>query len=102
MPDRERLRQVAEEWIGKAENDLLAATVPRTHDIEELVALLPGGSLTGLALKTQRRLTSYAVVSRYPGPQAEITLAEARAAVKAAGKVRTAALALMKKTYGLA
>jgi HEPN domain-containing protein len=40
---------------------------PRTHDIEKLVSLLPEDIWLRLSIEEQRRLTSYATVTRYPG-----------------------------------
>lgn len=55
---------------------------PRTHDIEELAALLEPGSRIGLSIKEQRRFTAYATVTRYPGEYEPVSLAEARRARK--------------------
>lgn len=61
---------------------------PRTHDIEELIALLPLHAAMDLPTEQQRRLTSYATVTRYPGDYEPVTLAEARRAVTAARRAR--------------
>jgi HEPN domain-containing protein len=60
----------------------------KVRDIERLVRLLPHGVLAGWALSEQRRLTAYAVITRYPGAYPPISLAEARTAVKIAHRVR--------------
>lgn len=62
----------------------------RNHDIEALVALLPKGIDVGLSATEQRRLTTYATVTRYPGDYEPISLEEAQEAVKIARRVRRA------------
>ena len=61
---------------------------PKTHDIKELIALLPSNSRPQLTPEEQRRLTDYATVTRYPGDYEPISLAETRRAVKIARRVR--------------
>ncbi len=61
---------------------------PRTHDIEQLVALLPANIWLKLNIEEQRRLTTYATVTRYPGDYDPIPLAEARQSVKIARNIR--------------
>jgi HEPN domain-containing protein len=60
----------------------------KTHDIEELVALLPPRLRPSLDDKEQDRLTEYATVTRYPGDYEPISLTEARQAVRTARRVR--------------
>jgi HEPN domain-containing protein len=61
---------------------------PKTHNITELVALLPASTPVDLAPGDQELLTDYATVTRYPGDYDEIPLAEAKRAVKIARRVR--------------
>lgn len=61
---------------------------PKTHNITELVALLPASNPVDLASEDQELLTDYATVTRYPGDYDEIPLAEAKRAVKIARRVR--------------
>jgi HEPN domain-containing protein len=61
---------------------------PKTHNITELVALLPASTPIDLAPEDQELLTDYATVTRYPGDYDEIPLAEAKRAVKIARSVR--------------
>jgi len=61
---------------------------PKTHNITELVALLPASTPVDLAPEEQELLTDYATVTRYPGDYDEIPLAEAKRAVKIARRVR--------------
>jgi HEPN domain-containing protein len=60
----------------------------KTHDLGELVTLLPPRHRSLLDEKEQDRLTEYATVTRYPGNYEPIPLAEARQAVKIARRVR--------------
>ena len=61
---------------------------PRTHDIEQLVSLLPESIWLRLSIAEQRRLTAYATVTRYPGEYEPIPLDEARQSVRLARRVR--------------
>lgn len=70
---------------------------PRTHDLGVLIGLLAGRARINLTPEEQRRLTSYATVTRYPGEQEPVTVAEARRAVTLARKVRRAVRALLPK-----
>ncbi len=115
---------VMREWIGKADNDLTAASqilklgqdaptetvgfhaqqcvekylkvvlihrrtpVPKTHQIQALVNLLPRRRRPSLTAQEQKELTNYAVVARYPEAGLDISLAEARKAVALARRVR--------------
>jgi len=127
MLEREKILKIAQEWIGKAENDLtnavntlkmgkrgptdtvcfhaqqcvekyLKATLvwkgidfPKTHNISELMALIPAGVCLPIENKEQDRLTEYATVTRYPGAYEPISLDEARKAVALSRRVRKAA-----------
>jgi HEPN domain-containing protein len=59
----------------------------RTHDVRELIVLLPDRLRPALDEKEQDRLTEYATVTRYPGDYEPISLSEARQAVKTARRV---------------
>jgi len=61
---------------------------PKTHDIKELIVLLPSNSRPKLPPEEQRRLADYATVTRYPGDYEPISLPETRRAVKIARRVR--------------
>ena len=61
---------------------------PKTHDIEKLISLLPETLRPELLKAEQNLLTAYATVIRYPGFDEPITLADARAAVELARRVR--------------
>jgi len=61
---------------------------PKTHDLAELIALLPARIKISLTVSEQRQLTGYATVARYPGADEPISLAEARNAISLARRVR--------------
>jgi len=63
---------------------------PKTHDIEELMNLIPDRYRPELSIQDQRRLTAYATETRYPGGYAPIKLSEARQAVRLARRIRKA------------
>lgn len=60
----------------------------KTHDLGELMILLPSGLRPSIINEEQDKLTEYATVTRYPGNYDPITLGEARQAVKIARRVR--------------
>lgn len=62
--------------------------VPKTHNIQALMKLVPPDSRPALTGEEQKRLTTYAAVTRYPEAGLEIPLAEARKAVAVARGVR--------------
>ena len=80
-------QQCVEKYI-KAFLTLEGTDFPKTHDIAELVALIPDAGATGLTAEQQERLTRFATVTRYPGDYPPITLAEAESAVEIAKSVR--------------
>jgi len=61
---------------------------PKTHDLEELISLMPEQYRPELSIQDQRRLTAYATVARYPGGYPPIKLSEARQAVRLARRIR--------------
>jgi HEPN domain-containing protein len=69
----------------------------KTHDLGVLVGLLAGKVRIDLSAEEQRRLTSYATVTRYPGDYEPVTLPEARRAVTLARRVRRITRALLPK-----
>jgi HEPN domain-containing protein len=70
---------------------------PKTHDIEELVALLRSPAVVELGVEEQRRLTLYATRARYPG-WPDVSLVEARRAVALARRVRRAIRRLLPRS----
>ncbi len=61
--------------------------VPKTHDLERLLAIAPEEVRPALSPEEQAVLTEYAVAARYPG-WGEVSLAEARRAVALARRIR--------------
>lgn len=68
---------------------------PKTHDIEALLARFNDHPLPEVSPETQRRLTSYATATRYPGPDEPIPLREAEQAVAYARVIKVALAALL-------
>lgn len=63
---------------------------PKTHNLIELVNLLPVEFHSLLSKDEQKLLTVYATITRYPGDYEDISLSEARSAVSVARRVRKA------------
>ena len=66
---------------------------PKSHNIAQIVALLPSRLWVVLTADEQDRLTEYATVTRYPGDYEPISLAEAKRTVAIARRVRKEILA---------
>ena len=80
-------QQCVEKYL-KAFLTLQGIDFPKTHDVGELLFLIPEGTRPYLTAEEQRRLTSYATVTRYPGDYEPIPLVETRRAVAIARRVR--------------
>lgn len=65
-----------------------ATPFPKTHDLRVLMRLIPGRLRPRLERSDRARLTKYATVTRYPGPDEDISLAQARKEVAIARRVR--------------
>ncbi len=81
----------AEQCVEKYPKAFLASRgtdFPKTHDIEELVARMPRTIRASLSDEQQRRLTAYATTTRYPGDYEPIPIAEARASIALARRLR--------------
>lgn len=81
----------AQQCVEKCLKALLVAQgtdFRKTHDLGELVVLLPSRLRPSLNNEEQDRLTEYATVTRYPGNYEPITLGEALQAVKVARRIR--------------
>ena len=61
---------------------------PKTHNIPELLTLIPASVRPALSAEEQEQLTDYATVLRYPGDWEPITREDAQAAVEVAQRVR--------------
>jgi HEPN domain-containing protein len=70
---------------------------PKTHQIEEIIRLLPRGVDAGLSPQEQRMLTGYAVTTRYPGTYEAITMREARDALSMMRRVRRSVRRLLPR-----
>ena len=82
-------QQAAEKYL-KACLTWQQVEFPKTHDIGELNALLPGGLELPMPPMDQERLTDYAVLTRYPGDWEPITRSDAEQAVALARQARDA------------
>jgi len=89
-------QQCVEKYL-KAFLVLRRINFPKTHDIKELIVLLPSNSRPKLTPEEQRRLADYATVTRYPGDYEPISLAETRRAVRIARRVRNEMRKLLPK-----
>lgn len=81
----------AQQCVGKYMKSFLAfrgIDFPKTHDISELLVLIPVRSRPQIDIREQRMFTSYATVTRYPGDYEPISLTEAKHAVSVARKIR--------------
>jgi HEPN domain-containing protein len=90
----------AQQCVEKCLKALLVACrteSPKTHDLGQLVALLPRRLRPSLDDEEQDRLTDYATVTRYPGDYEPISLGEACEAVKIARRVRREVRKLLEK-----
>ena len=63
---------------------------PKTHNIPEVLALVPTSVRPVLSSEEQEQLTDYATVTRYPGDWEPIARGDAEKAVEVARKVREA------------
>lgn len=66
----------------------LACDFPKSHDIGELIELLPAASQVPLSPHAQEALSLYAVITRYPGNWEPLTREEAEEAVEMANQVK--------------
>ena len=80
-------QQCAEKYL-KALLSSEGIDFPKTHDIGQLILLLPRHAAIDFPVEEQRRLTSYATVTRYPGDYEPVTIHEAHRAVAMARRIR--------------
>ena len=83
----------AEQCVEKYLKALLVSQnidFPKTHNIPELLALVPASIRPVLSAEEQEQLTEYATVTRYPGEWEPVTREDAERAVEVARKVREA------------
>ncbi len=74
---------------------LRSTPFPRTHDLAVISRLLPDAWRPDLSPEQMRRFTDYGTVTRYPGEYEPIALAEARASIAVARRVRKHVRALL-------
>jgi HEPN domain-containing protein len=89
-------QQVVEKYL-KALLVFKGIPFPKSHNIEDIIALLPPSNRPRLAEKDQDKLTEYATVTRYPGDYEPISLDEAKKAVHIARHVRRQIRKLLPK-----
>ncbi len=70
---------------------------PKTHDLADLVRLLPKSLKLRLSDEEQERLTDYATTTRYPGDYEDIPLDEAKRMVRIAHRFRSQARRFLPK-----
>ena len=133
MSDPDRFKFIVQEWVLKAEHDLITAVhtleledecptdtvcfhaqqciekymkaflvsqqrdVPRTHDISQLMKLMPESLHDVLSLEEQQRMTVYAITTRYRADIELISLKEANEAVAQARRIRKSIRKLLPK-----
>lgn len=82
-------QQGVEKYI-KALLTLLDIDFPQSHDLGELLKLLPQDKNISLTIHEAEKLTDYAVSARYPGDIESVSLAEAIQAKEIAERVCSA------------
>ena len=70
---------------------------PKTHDLSELLNMLPSEFQNLLSQEEQELFTDYAVVTRYPSAYGEISLSDARKSVRVAVRIRRAVRTVLPK-----
>lgn len=80
-------QQAAEKCI-KAVLTRLQTEFPKSHDIGELVLLLPKTARPAISVQEQRELTSYAVAARYPAMGEDPSRKDAAAALGTAEEIK--------------
>lgn len=89
-------QQCVEKYL-KALLVLKGTGFPKSHDVAQLLSLLPKRLRPPISVEEQERLTNYATVARYPGGHEAIPIHEARGAVASARRVRVAIRRLLPR-----
>jgi HEPN domain-containing protein len=89
-------QQAAEKSL-KALLSYLGIGFSKTHDIGELIVLLPAKRRPKITATEIERLTSFAVEARYPDVDEELTRDDAARALKSAEKVRKSVVVSMRR-----
>ncbi len=92
-------QQSAEKHI-KAVLTWRSVPFPRSHDLPELLFLVPPDIGLGITAEELSLLNRYSVEVRYPGEWEPVTRAEARDALELARRVRAAAMAALPGLSG--
>jgi HEPN domain-containing protein len=87
-------QQAIEKWI-KALLTHAGVHFPKSHDLTELLALVPAPFSSPVHASTLERITDYAVVTRYPHPDEPISAQEVEKAIEAARTFRAAVRAYL-------
>ena len=82
------LAQQGVEKYLKALLSLKNIDFPKTHNISEILFLLPKVSRPKMTIKEQEQISNYAVVTRYPGDYGDVSFAEAKQALVIAKRVQ--------------
>lgn len=85
---------LAQQGVEKYLKALLALKnidFPKSHNISEIVFLLPKPLRPKLTVKEQELVSNYAVVTRYPGDYGEVSFTEAKQALAIAKRVQESA-----------
>lgn len=89
-------QQCAEKYL-KAFLTFRAVPFPKTHDLAELLRLVPKTGAPAMSLNEIAIINRYAIEARYPGDWEPITRAEAERAVVIARTVRSAVRCALPK-----
>ena len=89
-------QQVVEKYL-KAALVAEGTDFPRTHDITEIMSLMPKDHRPNISIEENRRLTAYATLMRYPGDYQPLSLGDARSSVALARRVRKEMRAVLPK-----
>ncbi len=80
-------QQCVEKYL-KALLTFLEIDFPKTHDVGELIQLLPPSHRPPMKIEDQEKLTFYATINRYPGVEDPLTSVEASEALTLARQTR--------------
>jgi HEPN domain-containing protein len=89
-------QQCVEKYL-KARLVYLGILFPKTHDIGDIIGLLPPGTNIPLNPQQQEKLTDYIWIGRYPGDWGPVTRQQAEEAAVLALQVRTTIRAVFPK-----
>lgn len=73
---------------------------PKTHEIRDLLVMIPDDLPFTISAEQQKRLTSYATAMRYPGDYEPVSAAEARQSLRLCKRIRTWVQTLLPRPLG--